>query len=66
MAIEIVDLHIGHGDFPVRELLVYQRVGARIPALPHSHSTWSVCASLQIFTTMLVWPSSWLGWSSGF
>ena len=21
-----------------------------IPALPHSHSTWSVCASLQIFT----------------
>ena len=26
MAIEIVDLPIKNGDFPVRELLVYQRV----------------------------------------
>ena len=31
MAIEIVDFPIKNGDFPVRKLLVYQRVDSNLP-----------------------------------
>ena len=36
MAIEIVDLPIKDGDFPVRKLLVYQRVVVKTDGFPVS------------------------------